>query len=595
MKRNNLILICLMLSAGMTALHAQSADWPPEPLTPSPVMQGLSLPGGRFVPSTARWNMVWADQLIPSRFSAAQIAFAARHYAGSQKLWAEQAAQFRAFDANFLMLIYHLAAGLNPARNSDCPNPKTLNDDGFIGVVSPEGYVSEWTTHFLPWLAAQGIPVGGSRFEDLFQHYDTVDAGSRVWHQDPYWLMNLDNPDWRRYVGDVCLAWMQGNESDGCFFDVAVETGSSLYNPKQQNPAPGNFDWWAPPHRPAQSAAGLPDRRALAAWMNAQYLGYFQELYRRAHAGTTTSLVIPNVDQMVTTVYDPVWLDGDAQGETVDGVMMEGFGNYAGYDMWLTLERCVRHVTGRGKILIAQFGAADPSERLRRTAMYMLVKNANSFINIVSSAVTWYPEYEVDLGVMSPVPADLEELRLSGSGGAGLWQRLYADGMVLINTGGEDAVFDLPGQNEWRRYEPVGGGAVGTDGTAAQQEQRWSAPLTQVTVPASGGMILRKEKPAGAGGLIAAANGLRILSCTPLPVSDAGAMLRLEIPAHLVGGWILELRDVLGRIVRREAAPLSGAGAQDLPLRRGGHPPGWYLLRLVHAGGVSAAVPLLFR
>ena len=72
---------------------------------------------------------------------------------------------------------------------------------------------------------------------------------------------------------------------------------------------------------------------------------------------------------MVTTVYDPTWTDGNASGETIDGAMMESFGGYRGQDMWLSMERCIRHITGRGKILIAQFYDATEVERLRQTEL----------------------------------------------------------------------------------------------------------------------------------------------------------------------------------------------------------------------------------
>src|SRR5439155_20716757 len=134
------------------------------------------------------------------------------------------------------------------------------------------------------------------------------------------------------------LDWMRGNSNEGCFFDVAVETNSSLYNPKLSDPSPANFDWWAPPHGPAGEAAQTKDRSAFASWMNRRYLGCYQEIYKRFHSDSVDYLVLPNTDQMVTTVYDLAWTDGDANGETIDGAMMEGFGNYQGQDMWLTLE-----------------------------------------------------------------------------------------------------------------------------------------------------------------------------------------------------------------------------------------------------------------
>lgn len=585
----------LLICAAAFSAAAQSPDWPPAALEPAPIMQQISLSEGRFIPSTERWNLVWADQIIPYQHTSAQLEFAARHYVGSQKLWADQAAQFRAIDPNFLMVAYHLAAGLNPEKNSDCPDPKTLNGDGNIGVVSPEGYVSEWTTHFLPWLSATGISQGSVRFEDMFQHYDTVSPQTRVWHQDPYWLMNLDNPDWRQYIGDACLSWMQGNENEGCFFDVAVETNCYLYNPKVQNPAPGNFDWWAPPHHPAQLTAGPADRRAFADWMNAKYRDYFQTIYRRFHAGQTDYLVLPNVDQLVTTVYDPVWLDGDAQGETVDGVMMEGFGSYRGYDMWLTLERCVRHVTGRGKILIAQFTTSDAGERLRRTAMYMLVKNANSFINAVSEDVTWFPEYEVDLGAMSAIPADLELLRQRGSGSEGLWLREFEHGLVLVNSGSNPEIYTLPAAFRWRRFEPLGGGAVSGDGTAAAQQLLWSEPVSQVEIPPSGGIIMKKEAATPVEGLRRLPVTPRLLSCAPSPLREAHARLQLEIPMGMEGDWRLVVHDILGRCLQSQSLYLSQSGVQTVTVSLHEIPAGAYLLSLVHPRANSAAMRIILR
>jgi hypothetical protein len=547
----SILLFILLTLAALSAADAQITRWPPEPSGAAPIMADLELAEHRFLPSTARWNLVWADQLRPYLLTPAKIVFAATHFMGSQKLWKDQSAEFRQHDDNFLMLTYHLAVGLNPARNDDCPDPKSLTGDGRIGVVAPEGYVSEWETHWLPWLQNAGIPTGEARFEDMFQHYDAVSLSNRVWHQDPYWLMNMDNADWRSYVAEVCLAWMTGNENEGCFFDVAVETSAWLYNPKAQNPAPGNFDWWAAPHRPSQRSVFFADRRELAAWTNAQYLGYFQSVYRRFHAASPQYLVIPNVDQMVTSVYDPTWLDGDAAGESVDGVMMEGFGNYRGYDMWLTLDRCVRHVTGRGKILIAQFSDHSAEERYRRTAMYMLVKNANCYINAVAEDVRWYPEYEIDLGTQSAPPQTLEELRVAGSGDAGLWRRDYEGGMVLVNTSNAEIAYALPAERNWSVVRTSGGGIVGEDGIPQPQAIAYDPAPASVRVPASDGLILRSEIPTSVTGSV-----VRDFSIDVWP-QPAAQTLHVSISGVSSRPLRLWLTDVLGRSIVMES-PASG-------------------------------------
>lgn len=451
-------------------------------------MQHFHLPASRFVPSTKRWNLVWADQIIPGNISQAQIKFTAEHYAATQKIWANQAAQFRAFNPNFLVVIYHLAAGLNPLHNDDCPDPKTNHGTGFIGDIAPKGYISEFNDYFLPWLAAHGIGATDVRREAMFEHYDAADSLHRVWHQDPAWLMNLASDDWRTYMGDVCLDWMKGSTDDGCFFDVAVETNSFLYNPKASNPSPANFDWWITPHGPAA------DRNSFTTWQNKKYRECYQNIYKRFHSDTLDYLVIPNIDQMVTTVYDPVWTDGDANGETIDGAMMESFGSYRGQDMWLTLERGLRHITGRGKILIAQFYNVDSVERLRRTAMYMLIKNENSFLNIINTnGVEWYPEYEIDLGDQSPLPKSLDALRTKGQDWHSVWARDYSRGKVFVNTSDAAMQVDVPKIGTWAQVITGGGGPVKADGTTQLQKISYVPVSGMITIPASGGIILKRQ------------------------------------------------------------------------------------------------------
>lgn len=550
-------LFMFTLSVTTAAPTSPAATWPPGGATPSPITARMRLPGARFVPSTRRWNQVWADQLIPSNISAAQLKFAAEHYAATQKIWSNQVSQFRAFNPNFLCVMYHLAAGLNPEHNDDCPNPKSNSGSGFIGVVAPDGYVDEYTNYFRPWIVQKG--VGDDLFEQMFQHYDTVDAAHRVWHNDPAWLMNLQSDVWTHYVVDVCNEWMQGNDDDGCFFDVAVETNSSLYNPKLSNPAPGNFDWWAPPHGAAGDAAQTATRAKFAQWMNGILNLYFTSVWKGLHGPGFDHLVIPNTDQMVTTVYDPTWTDGGDGGETIDGAMMEGFGNYTGQDMWLTLDRCVRHITGRGKILIAQCYGLSEQERLRRTAMYMLVKNENSFINILNAdGVEWYPEYEIDLGDQHPLPSTLDSMRVAGQGWQSVWKRDYDRGEVLVNTSDAAIAVNVNASTRWAQLITHGGGKVGDDGTLVAQSIDTVDVGQSVTVAPSSGMILiiRSRTALVEEKTIPTQTQLHI---TPNPVDGPATItFTLEHSSHVR----ITITDVLGREVACVADGMMVAGEQ---------------------------------
>lgn len=554
-----------VLCSALSPAFGQPHSWPPFPPGRAPMSDTMALPDGRYLPSTVRWNLVWADQIVPDWVTASQLEFAAANFVGTQKIFASQAARFEALNPNFLVLTYHLAAGLNPAANGDCPDPKNNGGSGNIGVVAPKGFVSEYAEYFRPWLAARGIAEGSAAFEAMFQHYDAMTSGSRVWHIDPAWLMNVADTNWRSYLAATCLEWMQGNRNQGTFFDVAVETSVNLYNPNSGNPVPGNFNWWESPHRPFGSPGLMTTRSQFAAYMNGLYREYFQSVYRRFHASDTAYLVIPNVDQMITTVYDPVWLDGDAAGETVDGVMIESFGRATGGDMYLTLERTVRHITGRGKILIAQSYATGDGERLRVAGMYMLVKDENSYINFLSQGgVEWYPEYEIDLGRLLPVRATLEEMRAAGSGRNSLWRRMYERGMVLCNTSDVPMEYTLPWEGWWR-VETSGGGTVGADGNMPAQSIATVPVSGKVTIPPSGCLVLLTNYPSGIdANRVSGFDGIQVF---PQPARD-----NLFIRSGGDGARIRSARIIsaLGTEIplRSDEAKVNGAGLLSLDVRR---------------------------
>jgi hypothetical protein len=481
--------LVLASSYGNPAL-SQVQSWPPGGTTPSPISAGMKLPANRYVPSTKKYNLVWADELVGQ--PAGKIQFIAQNYVASQKMSASQVGDYRAYNPNFLCVIYHLSNGINPQNNSDCPLPHGTTP---ISSCTPLGWVSEWDGYFTPWLTAAGITKGSARFEQMFQHYTSVDSSHRVWHGDPQWTMCLENADWQKYVADNSIAWMSGEQDDGAFFDVCVETMvPGLYHPAAGDPAPHNFNWYLSPYGPAgYTVATLGD---FASWMNGQYLGYWQSIYKRYHTASADYLIVPNVDQMTTGWYDPVWIEGNASGETIDGAMMESFGNATGSDMYLSLSRAVKHLTGRGKILIAQFYDSTQAERYRHTGMYMLVKNENSFINILAQgAPSWFPEYEINLGDQSQVPADISSLRVAGSGSASLFKRDYQFGMVLCNTSGSTMNYALAGTT-WNVVNTSGGGSVTNSGATAQQSITFTPVSSQVSVPASGCVILTNNTAA---------------------------------------------------------------------------------------------------
>ncbi len=425
------VLACalVMISSSGAPSFSQVQSWPPGGTVVSPITSGMNLPANRYVPSSRDYNLVWADELTGQ--PAGKVRFIAQNYVASQKMAASQVADYRAYNPNFLCVIYHLSNGINPQNDNDCPLPHGTTP---ITSCTPKGWVSEWDSCFTPWLAASGITQGSSRFEQMFQHYTSVDPNNRVWHTDPQWTMCLENADWQKYVADETINWMTGEQNEGCFFDVCVETMvPGLYNPAAGDPAAAQLQLVPQPvrarglHRRHTRRLFRLDERPVP-WILAGYLQKIPCAVRR----------LSHYSQRRSDDHRLVrWMEGNVNGETIDGAMMESFGNATGSDMYLTLSRAVKHLTGRGKILIAQFYDSTQAERYRRTGMYMLVKNENSFINILpQGGPSWFPEYEITLGDQSPVPAVIDSLRVAGSGSASLFKRDYQNGMVLCNTSG---------------------------------------------------------------------------------------------------------------------------------------------------------------
>jgi hypothetical protein len=557
--------------------QAQVQSWPPGGQQPSPY--ALLLPNNRFVPSSKRYNLIWADQFFG--LPAGQIEFVGKNYTGTQKNFYYQANDYRAFNPNFLVLTYHLALGLNPRHHDDCPQPHTLQGSGFIGVITPAGYVSEWLQYFTLWLAQHSISVGSSQYEQMFQHYDVLDSAHRAWHSDPYWLMNPDNNDWRNYMGDQCVNWMNGNENEGCFLDVSVETMTGgLYHPNQSDPAPYNFNWYISPHGPlGYTINTLGD---FAAYMNARYTGYYQYLYTRFHTGVVDFLVMPNVDQMITAWYDPAWLDG-TNGETIDGVMMESFGNATTSDMYLSLERGLRHITGRGKILIAQFYNNTQPERYRRTGMYMLIKNENSFVNIVDGNVNWFPEYEIDLGDQSVLPADINPLRVAGSGSSSLFKRDYASGMVLCNTSSNTMTYTLSG-NGWNRVVTSGGGTVDTSGQISAQNIQLVPVSGNININASDCVILKNTSPSGIKN--------QTLSEGNFSVAEdlSSGEITIQIESVRTVSFVLNMVDSKGSLVKNIVSGDAAAGKTEFKTDLNNLPQGVYFIRCTGEINQSAKI-----
>ncbi len=462
--------LLLSLSVALASATAFAASFPPGvkyPLTPAAIQPaGLA----QKLPSTRRYVLVWKDQLADAvqGITSAQKPWIVTHYVGTQKLFKSQIDEYRKMNPDFLMLVYHLAYGLNGADQN--------NPVGNITGVNKFG--QEDTDNFTPYVATHSLTR-----ENAYEHgTNTGYTNDRIYYPDPFWLMNIDSTEWRSYLFDTLITW-QGYptaKATGVFLDVAFHP---WYNYKPDN-------WWS-------QKAGGSSHTALANWWNPRATAYFKAM-RAAFAKTSSHpryLVIPNPDSLVDE--EPAFLT-----ET-DGVFTENWqavndsvGNWA-----VSTRRICQYVTGKGKVWMVDITAAGSSLSMQERALligtYLLIRNGTSYYSL-GEAVSWYPEYEIDLGgYVDEPPSDIEKLRVAGQGGSngGLYARKYVSGLVLVNSSSGALSYTLPAAMKQAVFS--GGGTV--DGQANMPtyslDYTKDVPAGKLSVPARSAVIL--QDPAG--------------------------------------------------------------------------------------------------
>jgi len=463
----------LLALATLTLSGISRADSHP-PGVPYPLKSATLQPSGlaQPLPSTRRYVLVWKDQLADAVISISQEQkdFIVTHYVGSQKLFQSQIDEYRQSNPNFMMLVYHLAYGLNGA---DQANPV-----GNITGVNQWG--QEDTDTFTPWVQAHAITR-----ENAYQHTSSPgNASNRVSYPDPYWLMDIAASEWRDYVFGTLVEWQAYPTANatGVFLDVAFPPWYG-YQPDQ---------WWTGP-------AGGGSREALIAWWNPRAKEYFEAM-RTAFApgnGHPRYLVIPNPDALVDNTDEPQFLEGTDGAFTENWqVAMTNPGDWN-----LSMRRICQYVTGAAKVWmvdITQSGTSlSEADRQMIIGSFLLARNGTSYI-MIDAGITWYPEYEIDLGgYEAEPPADLEALRVAGNGGSegGLYARKHVRGVVLVNSSSTDLTYALA--TAMKRATWSGGGDVASDGSLPAQTLAYDTDVAAgtLTVPARSVMILRD--PAG--------------------------------------------------------------------------------------------------
>src|SRR5204862_3683507 len=101
--------------------------------------------------------------------------------------------EYRQKNPGFLMLVYHLAYGLNGA---DQTSPVS-------NIVGAETFGQEDTEALTPYVTAHSLMR-----EKAYQHTGTpISTANRVSYPDPYWLMDISSTEWQSYLFDTLVIW----------------------------------------------------------------------------------------------------------------------------------------------------------------------------------------------------------------------------------------------------------------------------------------------------------------------------------------------------------------------------------------------------
>ncbi len=459
------VLIFAVSGPALGASHPPGVAYPLRPAAIQP--SGLAQP----LPSTKRYVLVWKDQLVPDGYTEAQKNWVVTHFVGTQKLFQRQIDDYRTRNPNFLMLVYHLAYGLNGA---DQTNP--------VGnITGPNTFGQEDMDTFTPWMVSHGLDR-----ERAYQHTSSPGtSANRVSYPDPYWLMDISSSEWRSYVFETLLTWQgwASAKATGTFLDVAFPPWYG-YQPDQ---------WWTVP-------AGGSSRDALSSWWRPRAAAYFDAM-RAAFAPDGTHpryLIIPNPDALVDSNDEPDWL------QSTDGVFTENWQAVAANpgDWNLSCRRILHYVTSQGKVwmvdVTSEASGLPQATRELLIGTYLLLRNGTSYI-MFGNDLAWYPEYEIDLGAYaSEPPSDIEALRVAGTGGSagGLYARSYVRGLVLVNSSDSALNYQLTAAMNQAHWS--GGGDIDSNGNPPGYSLDYgtNVPAGMLTVPARSVAILRD--PAGA-------------------------------------------------------------------------------------------------
>jgi hypothetical protein len=385
----------------------------------------------RELPSSIDRVQVFADQLLPNNMTDAQVQWCAENLCGTQKIFKWQAADFREYNPDFVVLGYHLGVGAGEIGN-----------------------VSGGPTDGSGWDADADWPYVSHHANWFMTLPGSTQYGLRVLQQDWGWYAADPASPWQEYLADNLLQMMGEDHFDGWFIDSCSE----LWN---TDPDP----WW-------------PSGETMFGYFTPRLNSMLEFVTTEAHAHPLQPYIIPNAGAYVTTASDIKYY-GD--GWACDGIMIEGYGrnapgdHFSKADWLLELDRVLDHEQhGLAVIMQASIDIDDTDDRIFMLATCLLVRGEHTYINWLGdgqdgSVGQWYPEWDLETGIMpfgapsapnNPVPTNMAALYEGG-----LYKRHFDGGWVMVNVDDTAATWDAGMFGSWAKLTVSGGGNINADGT----------------------------------------------------------------------------------------------------------------------------------
>jgi hypothetical protein len=365
----------------------------------------------RTFPIVGNSPSVFVDQLT-TQMTPEQMDFMANNAVGSQKLVKSLADQMRSYNADFIVVQYHLAFGAGDILN-----------------IYGNDWISNWTFE--------------NAQEDFFEHRSwSTQPNQRVLQQDWNWYLTDPTSEWALYFIGNTLDRMDplGDQFDGVFADSASQ-------PWNTDPA----KWWE----------GSDDPHDMFVYWTPKTQSFFDTVAFAYHTLPTYYYLIPNAGSYVTTISDITY-------NQCDGVMIEGFshwgaGSYFDEIDWVLQQNRIRALAVQDKIILCQtdVDVDNTVDRLFVLGSYMLAKDNYTYLNMLGPwglEPQWWPEYSWDPGPSVEDWATIDELQDPG----GCYVRHFDNGIVIVNPSDETRYYTTTKSYSHTMY--AAGGLLPEDG-----------------------------------------------------------------------------------------------------------------------------------